>query len=104
MDNPSAAIPIMLGNGAVVYVPATPGEDMEGLADMTGVNIPSIDEIKDVIEGTARSILEVIEKVAPQKATVEFGLKITGKPGKLTALLVDGAGEGTLNITLEWGK
>ena len=39
----------------------------------------------------------------PKKATVEFGVEVTVKSGKLTALIVEGEGKGNLKITLEWG-
>jgi hypothetical protein len=41
--------------------------------------------------------------VQPKKATVEFGVEVTVKSGKLTALIVEGEGKGNLKITLEWG-
>jgi len=44
-----------------------------------------------------------ISKVQPKKATVEFGVEVRVKSGKLTALIVEGEGKGNLKITLEWG-
>jgi hypothetical protein len=34
---------------------------------------------------------------------VELGLELAVKSGRLTGLLVEGAGSGSLKVTLEWG-
>jgi hypothetical protein len=38
----------------------------------------------------------------PSKATVTFGIDVAVEPGQLTAMLVKGGGNATLEITLEW--
>lgn len=38
----------------------------------------------------------------PSKARVKFGIDIAVGPGQLTALLVKGGGNATLEVTLEW--
>ncbi len=55
------------------------------------------------IEAVTESIAATISKVQPKKATVEFGVEVRVKSGKLTALIVEGEGKGNLKITLEWG-
>jgi hypothetical protein len=42
------------------------------------------------------------DQVKPSEAVVEFGLTLTAKSGKLTGLIVDGEGEGSLKVTLTW--
>ena len=62
----------------------------------------SMDGVRDTIEAVASQVADVWKKVKPDEASVEFGLKIAVKSGKLTGLLVEGAGEASLNITLTW--
>lgn len=59
--------------------------------------------VADTIEAITESIATTIQKVQPKKATVEFGVEVAVKSGKLTALIVEGEGKGNLKITLEWG-
>ena len=59
--------------------------------------------VADTIEAITESIAATINKVKPKKATVEFGVEVRVKSGKLTALIVEGEGKGNLKIALEWG-
>jgi hypothetical protein len=59
--------------------------------------------VADTIEAITESLAATIQKVQPKKATVEFGVEVAVKSGKLTALIVEGEGKGNLKITLEWG-
>lgn len=49
-------------------------------------------------------MLSALEKVKPRSASVEFGLEVSFEEGKLTALLVQGSGTASVNITLQWGE
>ncbi len=62
----------------------------------------SFDGVRTAIEGIATELAQVWQRVRPSEASVEFGLKVTGKSGKLTGLLVEGGGEATLSVTLTW--
>jgi hypothetical protein len=62
----------------------------------------SLDGVRATIEGIATELAGVWRRVQPSEATVEFGLKVSAKSGKLTGLVVEGGGEATLNITLTW--
>jgi hypothetical protein len=68
-----------------------------------GTNLPhNFSEVMDSLESISRTIYDVVQKVAPKKASVEFGIEIAAEPGKLTALLVQGEGKASLKIKLEW--
>ena len=54
------------------------------------------------MEGIATELAQVWQKVKPSDASVAFGLKLTAKSGKLTGLLVEGGGEASLTVTLNW--
>ncbi|MBF0375337.1 MAG: hypothetical protein HQL39_18240 [Alphaproteobacteria bacterium] len=53
------------------------------------------------IEPIARAVMAQIEKVAPNEASVEFGVKISSKAG---IVLASAEAEGTLKVTLKWVK
>jgi hypothetical protein len=62
----------------------------------------SFDGVRDTVQAIAGQLGQVWEKVKPAEATVEFGLSLTAKAGKLTGLLVDADGTATLTVTLTW--
>lgn len=62
----------------------------------------SFDGVADAVTEIGRSLSAAWDAVKPDEASVEFGLKVTAKTGKLTGLLVEGGGEAALKVTLSW--
>ncbi len=62
----------------------------------------SFDGVRDTIEAIAGQVGQVWERVKPAEASVEFGLSLTAKTGKLTGLLVDADGSASLKVCLKW--
>ena len=91
--------PVLVDAGGVeFYVEVTEeGAGTVGLDDRF-----SFDGVRDTIEAIAGQMAGVWQRVKPSEASVEFGLKVTGKSGKLTGLLVEGGGEASLKVTLTW--
>lgn len=98
MEPRTRIIPVKLDNDITVMVEA---KDLGGEQDVSTL---SFQGVTDAIEGIASAIATTIEKVKPDKATVELGLDITIKSGKLTALIVENSGKANLKLTLQWGK
>lgn len=65
-------------------------------------DVMSFDGVADTVAAVASSLAAAWESVRPDEATVEFGLKVTAKTGKLTGLLVEGGGDATLKVTMSW--
>ena len=70
--------------------------------DVAGGKIPDLKDVGKAIEGIVEAVATPIHKAMPSKATVKFGVDVAVEPGQLTALLVKGGGNATLEITLEW--
>lgn len=86
---------------ATVLTPAGPlAEEQRRIA---AVEIPSLGGVLDGVEGMAGAIWTVLQKVGPQKASVEFGVEVGLESGQVTGLFVKGTGKANLKITLEWG-
>src|SRR5438105_2200716 len=101
-DSEESVIELRLPNGSSVAVrvkEATTGAEKTSLLGAL--------EFKDIVEsiaGISEALGEVLHRCQPTKASVNFGLELSAKSGKLMALLVDGEGKGTLNVGLEWSK
>ncbi len=91
-------IPVQVNDDITVMVEA---KDLGGEQDVSNL---SFQQVTDTIEAVTQAIATSIDKVKPDKATVEIGFDITVKSGKLTTLIVEGSGKANLKLTLEWGK
>jgi hypothetical protein len=104
-------VELALPNGAVALVSVTdPGEVSAMTAGATKAGATKAgqldrydsDELVGVLEGVAGALKTGLARAAPDKVTVKLGLTLVAKAGKLTALLVEGSGSATLEVTLEW--
>src|SRR4051794_5200495 len=55
-----------------------------------------------MLEGGAEAIQSAVAKVKPSSVTVELGVELAVRSGKLVGLLVEGSGTGSLTVTLSW--
>ena len=93
------------GRSVVVHVRPIDADDTgDGASKVSFKDALDFAELAETIGGMADSLAAVFERSLPTKATVSFGVEVSGKAGKLLALLVDAEGKGTLNITLEWER
>jgi hypothetical protein len=60
--------------------------------------------VTETLRQVGGAVVEAIGKVRPERASVEFGLDLAVKSGKLTGLLVEGDATATLKVTLEWQR
>jgi hypothetical protein len=58
--------------------------------------------VADTLEGVAEALRSSLAKARPSNVTVELGVELVVKSGKLTGLIVEGEGKGSLTVTLEW--
>lgn len=72
--------------------------------EMTSVGLRDLDLDKalDAVEEIGSVLIEKLKAAKPTKATVELRLGFAVEAGKLTALWVNGKGDASLTVTLEW--
>lgn len=102
MDKGNKIVQTQLKDGTIVKFEATNMGGEENVS--SSKKLFSFDEVSGSIEGIAKSLVETFKKVAPDKASIEFGVEIAVESGNLTALIVKGAATGNLKVTLEWSK
>lgn len=74
-----------------------------GFADVSFSEL-SFAGVLQAIEGLAGALGSTLEKVKPRSASVELGVELAAKEGKLLAVFVQGEAKANLKITLEWGQ
>lgn len=104
MADGTEIIQVRLANGAIARMEATviggsvAGEQERRIA----LDVHSFDGVLDIVEGMAGAVWDTLKKIAPDKASVEFGVEVGLENGQITGLFVKGSGKGNLKITLEW--
>jgi len=101
MEPRSENLPVTLPSGKTVQLQVMLLGREE---DVAARGIPSIEGLTQAIEGLSASILESLVRIKPKKATVHFGITVALESGNLTALLVKGAGNASIDVSLEWGS
>jgi hypothetical protein len=92
---------LVRAGGAEFYVEVA---DAGGPTTIREGEVLSFDGVRATVEAVAAELAQAWEKVKPSEASVEFGLKLTAKSGRLTGLLVEGGGEASLKVTLTWKR
>lgn len=94
-------VEIALPNGATALAQV---RRLDGAGATKTAALPRFDfaDVGRVVEGVAESIKGAVAKAAPDKVTVTLGLELAVKNGKLSGLVVEGQGKGSIAITLEW--
>jgi hypothetical protein len=103
----SRVVEVVLPNKAVALVRAAELDEGQaaGPAEKVGWKGPyDLDHVSETLEGIAQAIRSGLEKVRPARTTVEFGIELAVKSGKLTGMLVEGEANASLKVTLEWGS
>ena len=98
MESRTRNIPVKVGDDLTVMVEA---RDLGGEQDVATL---SFEGVTDTIEAVTQALATSINKVKPDKATLEIGFDIAVESGKLTTLIVDGSSKANLKLTLQWGK
>ncbi|MEJ3750059.1 CU044_2847 family protein [Actinomycetes bacterium KLBMP 9797] len=62
-----------------------------------------LEDLRNTIAGVTQSVHAAIETVQPDQLSVEFGVELAMKTGKLTSVLAEVSGNASLKITMSWG-
>ncbi|MFE6663673.1 CU044_2847 family protein [Streptomyces sp. NPDC057697] len=73
-----------------------------GAGDMADRVQARVESLRSVVTSVARSLAEPLRAVRPDEVSVEFGIELTAKAGKVVGLLADGEAKGSIKVTLTW--
>jgi hypothetical protein len=62
----------------------------------------SVESLNSLVTGVARSLAEPLRAVRPDEVSVQFGIELTAKAGKVVGLLADGEAKTGITVTLTW--
>ncbi|MEU3185405.1 CU044_2847 family protein [Streptomyces sp. NPDC006923] len=61
-----------------------------------------VESLQGVVTSVARSLVGPLRAVRPDEVSVEFGIELTARSGKVVGLLADGEAKGAIKVTLTW--
>jgi Trypsin-co-occurring domain 1 len=105
----SEIVELALPNGVVALVRAVDVDGELATAGEGATKTASVAEAFDFdgVAGTLAGLSEAIRKAlsgaSPDRVRVDLSVELAVKSGKLTGLLVEGQGKGSLAVSLEWG-
>lgn len=62
----------------------------------------TVESLHSLITGVAHSLAGPLRAVRPDEVSVEFGIELTAKAGKVVGLLADGEAKAGIKVTLSW--
>lgn len=94
----AASVPVRVGDTEIwVQLAESGGAQTASLKEQF-----AFEAVGQALEAMASELGKIWQTVKPAEATVELGLSLTAKSGRLTALLVEGGGEASLKVKLMW--
>ena len=100
MESRTEPIEVQLDDDVTIMVEAT----VLGGEEEVDFDIVPFQQVTKAVEVIAAAMAKTLETVKPDKASLELGLEIGLKEGKLVTMIVQNSAKANLNITLEWGK
>jgi hypothetical protein len=95
-------VEVQLPNGAIALMRAKRLDGDGAIKTAFGGSFDFAD-VAATLEGLADAIKAALAKAAPDDVTIELALELAVKSGRLTGLVVEGEGKGSLAVTLRWG-
>ncbi|MFE0516317.1 CU044_2847 family protein [Streptomyces sp. NPDC058964] len=109
-QEPTRVARIVLPDGTPVWarisgageLAAPPGELSYTDTGFTERVEASVESLHSLVTGVARSLAGPLRAVRPDEVSVEFGIELTAKAGKVVGLLADGEAKAGITVTLTW--
>lgn len=100
----SRVVEVTLPNGTVALVRATELDEAGATAEKVAWKAFDLSHVSETLEGIAQAIRAGLARAQPDRTTVELGIDLVVKNGKLTGMMVEGEANASLRVTLVWGS
>lgn len=99
-------VEVDLGNGTVALMQVTDAEveEGEGAEKVGWQDRFDFTDVAETLSGIADALKSAVATAKPHTMTVELGLELAVKSGKLTGMLIEGSGKAALKVTLGWER
>jgi hypothetical protein len=94
--------PVWARISGAAELPAPPGQLSYSDTGFTERVEASVESLNSLVTGVARSLAVPLRAVRPDEVSVQFGIELTAKAGKVVGLLADGEAKAGITVTLTW--
>lgn len=98
-------VPVLLPSGEQVWVradePSRPRDVHLGEAALQAVQAPGFIE---TVSGVVSSVRMAVDRHRPDTVSVEFGIEINAKTGRVLNVLAEAGGKAHVKVTAMWGR
>jgi len=102
-ENATTLVTATLPSGVPIRVEVVGSDSGDGMTSV-GLRDLDLDKALDTVGEIGSVVVEKLKAARPTRATVELRLGFAVEAGKLTALWVNGKGDASLTVTLEWSE
>lgn len=95
-------VKVELPTGEVIWARIAEHDGPTVVSAMAALHRLSLAELRSTIQGVSRSMHAALDGLNPDEVTVEFGLELGIKAGKLTSVLAEGSGKASIKVTVGW--
>ncbi|GAA2850011.1 hypothetical protein Acy02nite_33120 [Actinoplanes cyaneus] len=103
-------VSVRLPSGQVIQVAVNESEHLRpsgprdvGLGD-AAIQIMQLPDFVGTVDGVLDMVKLAVSRSRPDTVSVEFGIEISVKAGKLVSVVADAGGKCQLKLTATWGK
>jgi hypothetical protein len=103
VEDGSSVVTVTLPSGAPIKV-AIVGASSDDGVESVGLRELNFGGALDTVRELGSLIVEKLEAAKPTRTMVELRIGFAVEAGKLTSLIVNGRGDASLTVTLEWSN
>ncbi|MFE9770548.1 CU044_2847 family protein [Streptomyces sp. NPDC005931] len=100
----SDLVQAVLSDGAAVWVRVDDDEDGPRDTGFGQSVARRLEDLPGTLEAVTRSVREGLRAAAPDEVSLEFGIEVVGKSGKLVSVLTDLGAKATLKVSVTWRR
>jgi hypothetical protein len=99
----SEPVRLQLPDGQVIWARVRLDDGPADVAWRDSPALARLDDLPDTVRAVATSVREALTTVKPRQVSVEFGIELAVKSGKVISVLTEAAAKASLRVTLTWG-
>lgn len=94
-------VQVQLPNGEVIWADVAV-DGPTNVSAISSLHKLDADEFRAVVHGVADSVRQALNGLRPDEVSVEFGVELALKTGKLTSVLAEASGKASVKVALAW--
>ena len=95
-------VKVQLPTGEVIWVRMPADDGPRNVAATDVLHHLNLADLRATIQGVSHSMRAALVGLRPDEVSIEFGLELALKTGKLTSVLAEASGSASITVTVAW--